>query len=356
YKVGKCTANCGFCPQARNSQSNAELLSRVSWPAFPMSSVLKKIADPGELIYCKSDLHIGGHAANVSINLTKLGLSNDEITVIGPIGNDIFGKFIENILNSYLKYVNLQKIDEKTSKDIVIVLKNEDRRYHAEPSSNLFLDINFITNFIKQEKPFIFYLGGAGLLGNFDDHLEEIFAEAKKFGWITFLDPVSPYKKDWDFIIPALQYTDIFHCNDYELKHITKKENLVTSLKELSDQGVKLPIITLGAKGLITLFNDKIISQPPFDVQVIDPTGAGDAFSANFIWELSKTTIKNAINSKIENLSHKQLKYILMSSQAVSAACITAVGTTKGVDRHKIDEIINTKGKIILNKTIEKKI
>ncbi|TRO47748.1 hypothetical protein E2P60_02435, partial [Candidatus Bathyarchaeota archaeon] len=43
YKVGKCTANCGFCPQARNSHSNAELLSRVSWPTFPISNVLKKI-------------------------------------------------------------------------------------------------------------------------------------------------------------------------------------------------------------------------------------------------------------------------------------------------------------------------
>jgi biotin synthase len=43
HKVGKCTANCGFCPQARTSRSNAELLSRVSWPAFPTKTVLKKI-------------------------------------------------------------------------------------------------------------------------------------------------------------------------------------------------------------------------------------------------------------------------------------------------------------------------
>jgi biotin synthase-related radical SAM superfamily protein len=43
YKTGKCTANCGFCPQARNSRSKAELLSRVSWPAFATETVLKKI-------------------------------------------------------------------------------------------------------------------------------------------------------------------------------------------------------------------------------------------------------------------------------------------------------------------------
>jgi biotin synthase-related radical SAM superfamily protein len=42
-KAGKCTANCGFCPQARSSLSKAELLSRVSWPVFPTKSVLKRI-------------------------------------------------------------------------------------------------------------------------------------------------------------------------------------------------------------------------------------------------------------------------------------------------------------------------
>ena len=40
YRAGKCTANCGFCPQARTSKSSAQLLSRVTWPLFPTSKVL----------------------------------------------------------------------------------------------------------------------------------------------------------------------------------------------------------------------------------------------------------------------------------------------------------------------------
>ena len=48
YKAGKCTANCGFCPQARSSRSKAELLSRVSWPTFSTSSVLKKLGKTTE--------------------------------------------------------------------------------------------------------------------------------------------------------------------------------------------------------------------------------------------------------------------------------------------------------------------
>jgi biotin synthase-related radical SAM superfamily protein len=43
YKIGKCSANCGFCPQARGSKSNTELLSRVSWPTFPTANVLTAI-------------------------------------------------------------------------------------------------------------------------------------------------------------------------------------------------------------------------------------------------------------------------------------------------------------------------
>ena len=44
YKVGKCSANCGFCPQARDSKSNAELLSRVTWPSFPTPDVVSAVA------------------------------------------------------------------------------------------------------------------------------------------------------------------------------------------------------------------------------------------------------------------------------------------------------------------------
>jgi biotin synthase-related radical SAM superfamily protein len=43
YKTGKCTANCGFCPQAKTSLSKAELLSRITWPIFPTKSVLTGI-------------------------------------------------------------------------------------------------------------------------------------------------------------------------------------------------------------------------------------------------------------------------------------------------------------------------
>lgn len=43
YKDGRCTANCGFCPQARGSKSSTNLLSRISWPTFPTLNAVSAI-------------------------------------------------------------------------------------------------------------------------------------------------------------------------------------------------------------------------------------------------------------------------------------------------------------------------
>jgi biotin synthase-related radical SAM superfamily protein len=48
YLEGKCTANCGFCSQARESRGRADALSRVTWPAFATKDVLTTLADPAQ--------------------------------------------------------------------------------------------------------------------------------------------------------------------------------------------------------------------------------------------------------------------------------------------------------------------
>ncbi len=43
YRTEKCNANCGFCPQARGSESKSDMLSRVSWPIFLTGRVVEEI-------------------------------------------------------------------------------------------------------------------------------------------------------------------------------------------------------------------------------------------------------------------------------------------------------------------------
>ncbi|MDQ1280957.1 MAG: Radical protein [Thermoproteota archaeon] len=43
YHKTKCSADCGFCSQARSSKSRDDLLSRVTWPIFQLDYVVAKL-------------------------------------------------------------------------------------------------------------------------------------------------------------------------------------------------------------------------------------------------------------------------------------------------------------------------
>lgn len=43
YRKGRCIANCGFCPQARESEGRTDMLSRVTWPVFTLQEVIEGI-------------------------------------------------------------------------------------------------------------------------------------------------------------------------------------------------------------------------------------------------------------------------------------------------------------------------
>ena len=46
YTEGRCTANCAFCPQARDSVASRDLLSRVLWPPYKTEEVLRRLRNP----------------------------------------------------------------------------------------------------------------------------------------------------------------------------------------------------------------------------------------------------------------------------------------------------------------------
>lgn len=43
FTTSRCAANCAFCAQARESTANTDQLSRVTWPKYPLSHVIKAL-------------------------------------------------------------------------------------------------------------------------------------------------------------------------------------------------------------------------------------------------------------------------------------------------------------------------
>ncbi|MEM3546839.1 MAG: carbohydrate kinase family protein [Candidatus Bathyarchaeia archaeon] len=301
-----------------------------------IAAELPRIADQGELLYVPSGIAVtlGGHAGNVSIDLLQLGLKAGDVYLASVVGRDVFGDFVERFLTERGVRVRLNRVDAPTSKNLILVVKGEDRRFHVDAGSNLFLDRKFIEDTVEELKPRVFYIGGAGMLGEFDYGLPEVLDKARSIGALTFLDIVAPYSKGWDFFREAIPHCDIFHCNLLEASKITSEENALNALKSLKGLGCKFPIITMGDKGLIALFKNILIEMPAFKVNVVDPTGAGDAFCAGLIFKLVEEP------NRVENYTVEKIIDGLIFGSASGAVCCTAKGTTTSVKRGEVESLL----------------
>lgn len=318
---------------------------------------LPKISSPGELTFTSRgiEVHMGGHAGNVSIDLRKLGLPQGEVSCVGAVGEDVFGDFLENLLKSHGLVTHLQRIRETgTSKDMVLVVSGEDRRFHADIGANWHLSPEHVTSVLENEKPIVLYTGGIGITGRFDEELPTVLQKAKQMNCLTFLDAVKPYKRGWDLIFPALRFTDVFHCNQDEAKGMTDKDDPKEAAKALVKKGANLVIISMGEKGLIAMTRRLLLEMPSFKVKVVDPTGAGDAMCAGVISGLLKTMGKKRFD--LSDISDEDLPSVLLEGEAAGAACVTMVGTTTAVTEGNVKKIIDGQGQEILNRTKIQKI
>jgi biotin synthase-related radical SAM superfamily protein len=108
FRKGKCIANCGFCPQARESQGRADMLSRVSWHVFPTESVfdgIEKTVREGRmkrvclqaLNYPEVFRHLASlvdaihKKADVSISVSCQPLNSDNIRFLAEAGVERIG-------------------------------------------------------------------------------------------------------------------------------------------------------------------------------------------------------------------------------------------------------------------------
>ena len=314
---------------------------------------LPRISDPGGVTYAPSGIKlcIGGHSANVSIDLIKLGLPKGEVSSVGAVGEDFFGDFMENELKKHHVITHLQRVREaRTSMNLILVVKGQDRRFHIDVGANYWLTPDHVQAILKEEKPLIFYVGATGLLGKFDEQLVDTLQKAKKLNCITFVDPIAPHKHGWNTLLSALKWTDILHCNNIEALNMTNNKELKEAMETFMKEGVNLAVITMGEHGLVAKTKKFRLTMPAFKVPTIDPTGAGDAFCAGMVYRL----VQMMRHKKLEMLKMPigDLTSVLLEGEAAGAACVTDVGTITAVTRENVDKLLKEQGSTILKHTL----
>jgi len=103
-------------------------------------------------------------------------------------------------------------------------------------------------------------------------------------GCTLSIDP--GWRKDWfqsSGSLDVLRRVDLFLPNESEAQLLTGHKEPEQMLRVCAALGLEHTVIKLGPRGAAALKQDRLYTTVPPDVEVVDTTGAGDAFDAGFI-------------------------------------------------------------------------
>jgi len=101
-------------------------------------------------------------------------------------------------------------------------------------------------------------------------------------------------------LIQVIKKSDILLINDEEAIQITNEQNLQNAGEKLLCFGLKYVIIKKGGKGSMIISNSELINVPAVpNIDVYDPTGAGDSFAGGFLGYLSKNDSADIVSAVI---------------------------------------------------------
>lgn len=271
----------------------------------------------GELVLAdRLLLTIGGCAANVAVDLTKMEVPS---TIVGRVGNDVFGRAVADMLREYSLDVSGVQLTPgiDTSQTLIVNVQGQDRRFiHCFGANSVFRAADIPLSLVSACR--VLYLGGYLLMpGMLQDDLVPVFRAARQAGARTVLDVVTPgparYLERLEQLLP---HVDVFLPNNHEGELITGESDPLRQALCFRELGVGTAIITMGGDGAV-LVNDRLrVKAGAYPVPFVDGSGGGDAFDAGYVYGL---------------LHGLDTMDCLRVASALGASCVQAVGTTTGV-------------------------
>jgi ribokinase len=274
-----------------------------------------------------SDLQMlsGGAAANTAAACSILGLNT---AFIGKLGqDDEFGrKIIKDFKKVSVKTEYIKYSDQYTTGSAYVALnkQNKNRRIFAHSGAANYLS----KTDIKEEELITSKLIYLSSLKNLDPFIEA-GKIGQKNGIPVVLNPgMLIIEQKFDKIKELLQYIDILILSRREyatllsLNNEVSEQFFIDKSEQLKKLGIKIIIITLGKKGALLIYENHSLISPPIKIdRVADTTGAGDAFSAGFMYGYSL----------MKNLTFKNLIKCVKIGNFVAGNCIQKLGARYGI-------------------------
>ena len=230
----------------------------------------------------------GGAPANVAVAAARLG---SEAAFVGSVGEDLFGDLILRTLEAEgVDTSAVRRCEPPTRTSIAFVEISGGERsftfYRSDPAADELLSAEDVSEEALSWASFVNF-GSIPLIKdparsaihravelaeeldvpvafdvNFREHLWES-AEAAR-----------------EVVNPLLDRSQIVKLSDDEISPLLGTQRAEEAAKILLDRGVALVFVSLGPEGAFYATKNFEGEVPSFEVEVLDPTGAGDAFLA----------------------------------------------------------------------------
>lgn len=271
---------------------------------------------------------IGGSACNVAVGASRLGLKT---AIISARGDDFAGNLVkerltkENVGQYYLKKIK----NIKTSFSVIINYRGERTIfvYHGlKDYSKLTIPAALPARYL--------YLGPIGNGYSFAYRQAIALASERNIGIV--LNPGAIQIKERPAILfSLLRVTKILILNREEALELSGGSPAAPAkilLSELSKKGPEIVVITDGDNGVYASDGHNFFRLPASRTQLLDATGAGDAFSSGFLacW-LKQGSLQGALRWGILN----------------STLAIERLGAQKGLlTAREINKLLKTTSKL----------
>ena len=226
-------------------------------------------------------LMTGGNAANVSVGLSRMGFKT---AIIAEIGEDEFAqKIINSLAEEGVSEAFLQKTHNKSSSFSVIINYKSERTIFAEAVEK---EHNFSFENISAKWIYLTALS---------EKWEEAYKKTLEFAKnnnvkLAFNPGTLQLDSGGELTEEIIKNSEIVFLNKEEAAKIcslavTNEENFIRDLLlQIKNKGAKVVVITDGTNGSFLIDDqNNIISYKAIDVEVIERTGAGDAFASGFL-------------------------------------------------------------------------
>jgi|WetSurMetagenome_2_1015567.scaffolds.fasta_scaffold19192_2 ribokinase len=242
-----------------------------------------------EVIGSGYSLVSSGQSAYSAFALCKL---NVPVSIIGNVGNDIYGQKILADLNNAGILTKTVEISPsgKTGISIAIVRPDGERAFVSDTACLSEFTTELISKHQSEmvDSEIICFVGSFFLPGLPIRETAEQLRKAQELGKKTLLDTgwdASNWPKETvSTLRNGLKYVDYFIPNMDEAFAITCERNPENALRSLLSDGVKTVVIKMGSEGSISNSNSHLEYIPAHRVDVVDAVGAGDVFNAGFLF------------------------------------------------------------------------